>query len=524
VRLPDAAVPIGAEVTGRGRRARRATLVLCAVLAVLASACSDDDEPARAQGSSGSTSVAPGDSTTTAPERPAGPAADLTEELTGGNGPFIGAASPANTGSAYVEHEYVASGTATAYNANGPLSGDGEWTFEPAESAAYRTRVLVRRPAEAGDFSGTVVVEWLNVSGGLDGNPDYATLEEELVRQGHAWVGVSAQLIGIEGGPVLVLAPGAEGLAGKGLKALDPERYGTLEHPGDGYSFDIFTQVARAVRAGDAMGDLEPERVLAAGESQSALALTTYYNGVQPLTRAFDGFFVHSRASVPLPLVGPGEYADLAGGIGAEPTILRTDLDEPVLELQAEGDVSGVLDSAAARQDDSDTFRLWEVAGTAHADRHLVSSTIADALDCGAPINDGPLHVVAKAALRGLDEWVRTGEPPAVAPRLELSSGDAPEIARDADGIALGGIRTPPVDVPVDVLSGEPGPNPDLLCILLGSTTPLPAERLAELYPSRAEYEERYEAATDEVIDAGFVLEDDREALLAFADASRIAG
>ena len=96
------------------------------------------------------------------------------------------------------------------------------------------------------------------------------------------------------------------------------------------------------------------------------------------------------------------------------------------------------------------------------------------------------------------------------------------EIRRDADGIALGGIRTPPVDVPVDVLSGVPGPNPDLLCILLGSTTPLPAERLAELYPSRADYEQRYAAAADEVIEAGFVLEDDRDALLAFADPSRI--
>ena len=452
------------------------------------------------------------------------PASDLAEEIRGGNGPFVGCAIPARVEeSGYVEREYVASGTASSYTATGSLCGDGRWTFEPGGTAPYRTRTLVRYPKDAADFSGTVVVEWLNVSGGLDGNPDYASLEEELTRQGHAWVGVSAQRIGVEGGPVIVFAPGADGLAGKGLKTLDRVRYGSLQHPGDGYSFDIFTQVARALRrSGAAMGGMAPRRVLAAGESQSALALVTYYNGVQPLTRAFDGFFVHSRAAVSLPLVGPGEYADLAGGLGSAPAIFRSDLDTPVLNLQAEGDVTGILNSVAVRQPDNHTFRLWEVAGTAHADAHLLGP-IAAMLDCGKPINDGPLHLVAKAAFRGLDKWVRTGEPPAEGARLDVTSDNPPAIRRDADGIALGGIRTPPVDVPVNVLSGVPGPNPHLLCVLLGSTTPLSVERLGELYTSREDYERRYEAAADQVIRMGFVLEDDRNVLLAFAAPSRIA-
>jgi hypothetical protein len=485
----------------RVRLFRLASVAVCALFA--ASGCSGDGS----------------DASSSSP----GPAADLSEQISGGSGPFIGSAIPARLEeSGYVESEYVASGTASSYKATDPLSMDGRWTFEPDGSAPYRTRVLVRRPSNAADFSGTVVVEWLNVSGGLDGNPDYASLEEELTRQGHAWVGVSAQLIGVEGGPVIVVAPGAAFLAGRGLKKIDPARYGSLEHPGDGYSFDIFTQVARALRQGGAaMGGLKPQRVIAAGESQSALALVTYYNGVQPLTHAFDGFFVHSRASVGLPLVGPGEFADLAGGLVTTPTLFRTDLDAPVLDLQAEGDVTGVLDSVAVRQPDSDTFRLWEVAGTAHSDAHLLGP-IANAINCGVPINNGPLHVVAKAAFRRLDEWVRNSELPREAPRLEVTSGNPPEIRRDTDGIALGGIRTPPVDVPVDVLSGVPGPKADLLCLLLGSTTPLPVEHLAALYPSREDYVQRYEAVTDEAIEAGFVLQEDRDALLGFADPSRI--
>jgi hypothetical protein len=368
-----------------------------------------------------------------------------------------------------------------------------------------------------------VVVEWLNVSGGLDGNPDWTSLAEEITRNGHAWVGVSAQLIGVAGGPVLVVAPGSEGVAGKGLENLDPARYSSLDHPGDGFSFDIYTQVARALRTqGAVLGGVAAKWVIAAGESQSAVALTTYYNGVQPLTNAFDGFLVHSRASVALPLVEPGKYADLAGGFATTPTILRTDLATPALELQTEGDLTSVLDSVIVRQPDSDVFRLWEVAGTAHADRHLLGA-LADSTQCGVAVNAGPMHIVAKAAFHHLEAWVRAGEAPPEAPRIE-TSGDPAEIVRNGDGIAQGGIRTPPVDVPVDVLSGVPGPNPDLLCILLGSTTPLPEARLAELYSSPADYLQRFDAATDAAIASGFVLEEDRGALRAFADPSRIPG
>jgi hypothetical protein len=416
----------------------------------------------------------------------------------------------------------VASGNATAYQAKGALTDDGMWTFAPGTTAAYRTRVLVRHPADAAQASGVVIVEWLNVSGGVDANPEYASLEEEIVRRGHIWVGVSAQLIGVEGGAVLVQAPGGSDLAGKGLKALDPARYGSLAHPGDGYAFDIFTQVAAAVRNGGALlGGAKPTLVLAAGESQSAIALTTYYDGVQPLTKAFDGFFVHSRAGASLPLVGPGAAADLTSSVTSTThPIFRADLDAPVLELQAESDVTSILNSYVARQPDSEKLRLWEVAGTAHADKHLLGS-MADTIDCGVPINDGPMHLVAKAALHALVLWTQNGALPPVAARLEVT-GSTPSVSRDADGIARGGVRSPPVDVPVDALSGDPGPGSSLLCLLLGSTKPLSDGRLSQLYANRAEYQRKYGASVDATIQAGFVLDADRDALNAFAQPTRL--
>jgi hypothetical protein len=498
-----------------GHLLRRQAAIALVVVGLVASACSSDGD--------GSTSDGPTTTAASADGRPDGPAADL-EVIDAPGAPFLGAAADAGLPEGYVEEEYVASGTATDYAPVGELDPSGEWTFEPGTSAEYRTRVVVRHPLDVEAFSGTVVVEWLNVSGGLDANPDWASLSEEIGRQGHAWVGVSAQLIGVEGGPMLVTPPVGADIVGKGLKGIDPERYGTLEHPGDGYAFDIYTQVARAVRAGSQLtARVVPDVVLAAGESQSALALTTYYNGVQPLTEAFDGFFVHSRAFVALPLVGPGEYADLAGGMASatEGVLLRGDLDAPVLQLQAEGDVIGVLSSVDVRQDDSDVLRLWEVAGTAHADAHLLGD-VADALECGVEINDGPLHLVAKAGLRALDAWVRDGTAPPTAPRLQVTEGDEPAIARDEVGIALGGIRTPPVDVPVVALSGDPGPDGGLICVLMGSTRPLTVPELSARYDDATDYEAQYARAVDEVVASGFVLADDREALLGYADPSRL--
>ena len=448
--------------------------------------------------------------------------ADLTEEISGGNGPFV--AGSGALGAGYEVHEFFAEGTAAAYGpSEGGLTNDGLWTLERTSTAAYRTRIIVRRPSDPAAASGTVVVEWLNVSGGVDADAEYATLAEELVRRGHIWVGVSAQRIGVEGGAVLVSTGGLDDLAGKGLKVIDPVRYGSLVHPGDGYAFDMFTQIARTLREGGAvLGGVTPDVVIAAGESQSAMALTTYYNGFQENAGVFDGFFVHSRAAFTLPLVAPGEAADLLSAITKpERPRVRGDLAAPVMMLQTEGDTVGLLSSSSVRQDDSATFRLWEVAGTAHADRHLLGPA-ADLIMCDDPVNDGPLHLVAKAAFHGLETWIRTGVAPPTAPRLDVDrSDDGPIIVRDADGIALGGIRTPPTDVPVDVLSGEPT-STSVICMLLGATLPLSDVRIAELYASRAAYETAFAASADATIAAGFVLADDRDVLIAYAKPERV--
>ncbi len=502
-------------------------VILAGTIAIGATACSSSSSKSAPTSTTTTTAAARSTCPTVATGtagRTRGAAADMSKQLTGGSGVFMGDPIPVDLAKVgYVQREYEARGTATSYKATSPLTGDGRWRLAPAGSAPYRTRVLVKMPVSAQKFSGNVVVEWLNVSGGVDADPDWSALHEEIIRRGDAWVGVSAQSIGVMGGPVLVKVnvPGSNA-AGEGLVKIDPARYGDLSHPGDAYAPDIFTQVARALRTGAGLCGTVPKRLIAAGESQSAFAMVSYYDGFQPMTQAFDGFFVHSRGAGGLPLLAGTKQSGIANALAGPAVIFRTDVAAPVMDVQTETDVTSVIDSYPARQADSDRFRLWEVTGTSHADAHTLG-TSASYMHCGVPINNGDLHIVAKAAYRALEQWMIHGTPPVHAPRIDVDPVTK-QIKRDADGIALGGIRTPPVDVPVSTLSGVPGPDPSTICLLLGSSKPFTAARLAQLYPSKAAYLAKFTASADATIKAGFALRDDRAALLAFAEPDKIAG
>lgn len=499
--------------------------VLAAVLFAAMTGCSDSTTRG-----AGSTAAPTTRSIKHAAPRPDGPAATITGPMTGGKGVNIAAATPAGPAldaAGYDEAEFVASGTATSYSSAGALPADGTFALTPAKSAEYRTRILVRRPRDRSRFNGTVAVEWINVSGGIDAGVDYTYLQDELLRQGYIWVGVSAQRIGIEGGPIAVKAPGAEEAgAGKGLRGIDPARYGGLSHPGDAFAFDIYTQVARSLLT---PGSIDPlagatvEQLLAVGESQSAFALTTYYNGVQPLTKAFDGFLVHSRGGGPMSIDPPNGYADVASSIGGTPTRLRTDQAAPAIVVQTESDVLSVLGFYPARQPDADHLRIWEVAGTAHADKFQIGDH-ASSLGCPTEINTGQQVFVLRSALRHLREWTAGGDAPPHGDPLEVTDGSGtPKFVLDDVGNVRGGVRTPSVDAATNVLSGLAQPGSSVICLLSGSTTPLPTAQLARLYPTRAAYLERYAAATADAIRAGFILEEDRANVQADAHPEMIA-
>jgi hypothetical protein len=445
--------------------------------------------------------------------RAAGPAATLSGPITGGKGiDLLTPGKPQSTPD-LVENEYFASGTATSYQA-GATPESGEWSLRPDATAGYRTRIVVRLPRDPQRFNGTVVVEWLNVSAGSDTDPDFAYAAAEFDRSGYAYVGVSAQQAGVEGSKLGDVASQLlPGVHVSGLRRADPARYASLHHPGDAYSYDIYTQVARALRSPgklDVLDGLRPQRVIAIGESQSAARLTTYVNGVQPLTHEFDGFLIHSRGGGAAPLSGSGDTGTIVDGAFR----IRPDPGVPVLVVETESDLA-VLRYDQAEQPDTSDVHVWEVAGTSHGDAFVATSALEE-LHCDLRINAGPQEFVVRAAISDLQQWVRTGKAPASAPRLDH---DGPVLHRDALGIAIGGVRTPPVEVPVAVQSGEAAPGNKLLCALFGSSRAFSPARLKALYGTEAEYLQRFDAATQQAVNAGYVLAADRAAMEAEARA-----
>ena len=115
---------------------------------------------------------------------------------------------------------------------------------------------------------------------------------------------------------------------------------------------------------------------------------------------------------------------------------------------------------------------------------------------------------------------MRTGVAPPKAPRFAIDPATKTYV-RDQYGNVKGGIRTPLVDAPVDVLSGESAGG-SVACILFGSTTPLTAEKLAVLYPSRAAYRKAYRTAARRAVASGFVLADDLPDLMTMARPDRV--
>src|ERR671910_140596 len=408
----------------------------------------------------------------------------------------------------YVEEEFFVEGTARAYEPVAPLAEDGRWDVRTTTTAPYRTRVLVRRPKNPAKFNGVVQVEWLNVSGGLDAAPNWGFGNAELLRGGYAWVGVSAQAVGVNS-----------------LKK-DPGRYGTLEHPGDGYSYAIYSQVGEVLRWPTGTNLLGNRRykirtMIADGESQSAFRMVTYINAIQPHTGLFDGFFVHSRFAV--------GAAVSDGGAGAipNPTLIRTDTKKPVLVLESETDVPRHL---PARQPDSARYRLWEVAGTAHFDEdglHALTGipkeqmATTPPLGCTPRINSAPQRYIVDTAIHDLARWAAGGPAPPKAPPIAIAPGPPPTIQRDEHGNARGGIRPPQLEAAVATLSGEPGGGPGF-CSLFGTTIAFDADRLSSLYPTHQDYVQAFSKAADRAQRDGFLLPADAKEAKAEAKRSPV--
>src|SRR5215831_1524314 len=399
----------------------------------------------------------------------------------------------------YVEEEFFIQGSANRYNTAPQQTGTIADSDHP-----YKTRVVVRRPADAKRFNGTVLVEWYNVTNGFDAENMWFFGWEHMLRAGYIWVGVSTQQVGVTALKKFSTAR---------YVSIDVNQGGTVNN--DALSYDIFSQAGQAIRnpkGVDMLGGLKPRHVIAIGESQSASRLSTYVNSIHPLANVYEGFLLFSSLNQKI----------------------RTDLTVPVWKMSAEFDVG--FGEASVRQPDTNLFRSWEIAGTSHVDYHLrlsreplelrdigTSSEAAFAPGCGVPTvgTRVPLQYVLAAGLDLLSRWVDRHTPPPSAPPITTESSERPiKITRDANGLALGGIRLAEVAVPTALNSGtNTGPG---ACARWGYYKPFDLTAIRKLYPTHEAYVIAVERVTNENLRAGFILKTDADSTIRQAKESMI--
>ena len=417
------------------------------------------------------------------------------------------AASPENLAeNGYVEQEYFVSGEANRY-----VFPDGMNSATVVDGGfAYKTRMIVRRPIKPEKFNGTVVVEWYNVTLGQDIDFNWATSRDYLMRNGYAYISISAQKVGVERLKTWSLARyGGLTVSAPDTTPPDPLR------TGDVLSWDIFSQAIKAIRepgAVDPLSGMKVRHVLATGESQAGRRLTQYYNSIDPLHRLVDGMVFYD----------PG-LSDISGQ--GTWHLLRTDNPTKLISVGAE-----VWSDGRKVVPDSPTTRRWEVAGTSHLSHwdmlYVDAITTRDKglrTRSGTPVatiqdlivgcahyplwSAVPMHKVLNAAFDQVNKWASGNFVASPGKPLERDT-DGMRLRHDAQGRTFGGIQLAEYVFPTAFNLGYLNPGPGF-CRNGGHHRFYTEAELAALYPDSAAYVRGVTETTKANLTAGYITCDD---------------
>src|SRR5215831_5898057 len=367
----------------------------------------------------------------------------------------------------YVTKEYFVSGT--------------------ANGQPYKTRIVIRKPADDSKFSGLVLAESMHPSG----NPwMFHFTHTYSMTEGH---------IGLE---ILTSAT-------QGFTEFNPERYKDLS-VAQGQANEIIAQVGalmKSSRPDNPLNGLRVRKMILTGSSASAAVVvnflpTSVVQRLADMKPIYDAFMPTSNGStlrkVDVPMIQVPTMREVFQGFG--PT-------------RVDGDAPG------------DQFRTYEFAGMAHIDSRDAVAYYPD--PCKLPISRYPLAAFMSVALNHLWQWIDKGTLPPHADRFYVDYNidkDGSLLALDEFGNVKGGIRTTYVDVPsakfgVPNSGAEPpikNPHPFIaargeaaqnqLCGLANYQVNFTPEQLKKLYKDRKAYQAKVLQRYDELVKEGWAL------------------
>jgi hypothetical protein len=438
----------------------------------------------------------------------------------------------------YVEEEFIVSGRANVYD----WAADGSLSVK-APNAPYATRILVRRPANASNFSGTVIVELMHAGRRYDWSMMWGYSSDYFVEHGDAWIGITL--------------PGSIA----GLQKFNPVRYAQLSFanptpnqpcPGgsdstlsdieEGLRWDAISQVGALLKSNASGRPLSALRVQNVFLTMQSGDVMTYINAFHSRARldsgkpVYDGYFVKSPA-------GPARINRCATAPGAgDPRQKIAKVNVPVIAVLAQGEV---LDAASLRRPDGDApgdqFRSYEVAAASHIDKApyrgipvFEDQTRAGnaqgtpawpfAAKCDPEIPMAELSVMSyvfNAAFFDLDQWVRKGIAPPRSVPIEIKDAGTPQatLITDQYGHALGGVRSPYVEVPAaNYFTTSPGPG---TCREMGHQIAFDSAKMSALYGNLKNYATKVAQSADRLVKERWLTESDAKRIKAEAAARR---
>ena len=369
-----------------------------------------------------------------------------------------------------------------------------------ANGQPYKTRIVIRKPADDSKFSGFILAESMHPSG----NPwMFHFTHTYSMTEGH---------IGLE---ILTSAT-------QGFTEFNPERYKDLS-VGAGQANEIIAQVGALIKSkqkDNPLAGLTVRKMILTGSSASAGVVVNYLPAhmVQRLSDmkpVYDGFMPTSNGGtlrlVDVPMVQVPTMRETMNGATTRP----------------DGDAPG------------NQFRVYEFAGMAHIDSRDAAAYYPD--PCKLPISRFPMAAYMSVALNHLWQWLDKGTAPPHADRIYMdynTGGDGSLMALDEYGNVKGGIRTTYIDFPtmkigVPNSGSEPpikNPHPFIaargeaaqnqLCNLANYQLPLTQAQLKKLYKDKKDYQTRVQQRYDELMKQGWALQVYRSVVL--GDAAKV--